>query len=178
MGGLVVASLVAGQLMTSGNVRLAFGVIMAVLTVSTLITVLLTKELPAVAAAEAEWSLADVVRVEPRRYPAYTRLIAGRFLVLLGIYSVQAFAQYYIADRLGMAECSGGDRQPAGDDRAGADDPRVPRRLAIRPGRAGAAERVCWGPRGARAIPAGVRPVSERRSMPSVQSSAWQPASS
>ena len=102
MGGLVIASLVAGQLMASGNVRLAFGVIMAVLTVSTLITVIFTKESRAAETQAAEWRLGDVVRVEPRRYPAYTRLIAGRFLVLLGIYSVQAFAQYYIADRLGM----------------------------------------------------------------------------
>jgi MFS family permease len=106
MGGLVVASLVAGQLMTSGNVSLAFAVIMAVLAAATLITVVFTKESRTSEAQAAEWSFADIVRVEPKRYPSYTRLIAGRFLVLLGIYSVQAFAQYYIADRLGLSNAA------------------------------------------------------------------------
>ncbi len=116
MGGLVVASLVAGQLVTSGNVSLLFGVIMAVLTVATLITVIFTRETPGggdaaaggprVGRPQPGWDMREVLRVEPRRYPAYTRLIAGRFLVLLGIYSVQAFAQYYIADRLGAADAA------------------------------------------------------------------------
>ncbi len=108
MGGLVVASLVAGQLVTSGNVSLLFGIIMGVLTVATLITVVFTREEPWTPGEKSavDWDLRDVLRVEPRRYPAYSRLIAGRFLVLLGIYSVQAFAQYYIADRLGLANAA------------------------------------------------------------------------
>jgi MFS family permease len=35
-----------------------------------------------------------------RRYPDYARLIASRFLILLGIYAVQGFVQYYIRDML------------------------------------------------------------------------------
>jgi MFS family permease len=104
MGGLIIASLVAGQLMGSGDVSLVFAAIMAVLAASTLITVVFTAEphqIPADRAAA--WRLADVLRIDADRYPAYTRLIAGRFLVLLGIYAVQAFAQYFIRDRLAVA---------------------------------------------------------------------------
>jgi len=38
--------------------------------------------------------------VDFRRYPDYTWLIVSRFLILLGIYAVQGFAQYYIRDVL------------------------------------------------------------------------------
>ena len=112
MGGLVVASLVAGQLVASGDVTFAFAVIIVVLALTTLVTVLFTRESPAPQSPVGEAGhgvssgLRDVLRVEPRRHPAYTRLIAGRFLVLLGIFSVQAFAQYYIADRLGVANAA------------------------------------------------------------------------
>ena len=38
--------------------------------------------------------------IDPRRYPDYLWLIASRFLILLGIYAVQSFAQYFIRDVL------------------------------------------------------------------------------
>jgi MFS family permease len=38
--------------------------------------------------------------VDFRRYPDYTWLIVSRFLILLGIYAVQGFAQYYVRDVL------------------------------------------------------------------------------
>ena len=103
MGGLVVASLVAGQLMGDGNFRLAFTVIGGVLAASALVTILATPERPTSAPGESAtgYSLRDLVRVDFRRHPDYAWLIASRFFILLGIYAVQGFAQYFIRDRLG-----------------------------------------------------------------------------
>ena len=115
MLGLVVASLVAGQLMGAGSPALAFIVIGAVLAVSTLVTLLTTSEVDATGLGESSHgqdrllgarprsalrSLRDVLSVDFRRYPDYTWLIVSRFLILLGIYAVQGFAQYYVRDVL------------------------------------------------------------------------------
>jgi len=115
MLGLVVASLVAGQLMGAGNPALPFIVIGAVLAVSTLVTLLATPETDATGLGESSHgrdrslgarpgpalrSLRDVLSVDFRRYPDYTWLIVSRFLILLGIYAVQGFAQYYVRDVL------------------------------------------------------------------------------
>ena len=104
MGGLVVASLVAGQLMGDGNFTLAFAVIGGVLAASSLVTVLTTPESSSADAAEsvADHGLRDLLQVDFRHYPNYTRLIVSRFLILLGIYAVQTFAQYAVRDRLGV----------------------------------------------------------------------------
>jgi Na+/melibiose symporter-like transporter len=109
MSGLVVASLVAGQLMGDGNPTLAFAVIAAVLAASAAATVLTTREQPAtrgLAGSEESavaYRLRDLLRVDFRHHPAYARLIVSRFLILLGIYAVQGFAQYYIRDVLGVS---------------------------------------------------------------------------
>jgi len=102
MGGLVVTSLLAGQLMGSGNPTLAFALAGGVLVASALVTVLFTPEPPAPMAGGSDDDLPGLLRVEWGRYPAYTRLIISRFLILLGIYAVQSFAQYYIRDWLGL----------------------------------------------------------------------------
>jgi len=106
MGGLVVTSLVAGQLMGDENPTLAFAIMGGVLALSALITLLATSETPAAEAGKsaAGYSLRDLLRVELRRYPDYAWLIVSRFFILLGIYAVQVFAQYYIRDRLGMED--------------------------------------------------------------------------
>jgi len=115
MLGLVVASLVAGQLMEAGSPALAFVAIGAVLAVSTLVTLLATSEADATGLGESSHSrdrspsarpgpvlrsLRDVLSVDFRHYPDYTWLIVSRFLILLGIYAVQGFAQYYVRDVL------------------------------------------------------------------------------
>ena len=131
MLGLVVASLVAGQLMGDGSPALAFAVIGAVLVASTLVTLLTTSEArgsgpqpprpplspgeggppqtgqippppnPSPARERAErLRLRELLNVDFRRYPDYAWLVGSRFLILLGIYAVQGFAQYYIRDVL------------------------------------------------------------------------------
>lgn len=111
MAGLIVASLIAGNLMGQDNPSLAFAIIGAILAVCTLTTVLGTPETVGAAAVptpagnpspsvRASWR--DRVLGAIREYPDYAWLIASRFLILLGIYAVQTFAQYFIRDRLAV----------------------------------------------------------------------------
>ncbi len=107
MGGLVVTSLVAGQLMGSGNPALAIAIIAAVLAVSTAITLVGTPESRPVPQPETSdrpesSPTLDFLRLDRKQYPDYARLLSSRFLILLGIYAVQGFAQYFIRDRLGI----------------------------------------------------------------------------
>jgi len=102
MVGLIVTSLVMGQLMESRNPALAFAIIGGVLAISSLITLLTPSESSAPDAEKpaAGNSLRTLFRVDLRRYPDYAWLLISRFFILLGIYAVQAFAQYFIRDRL------------------------------------------------------------------------------
>jgi Na+/melibiose symporter-like transporter len=104
MGGLVVTSLVAGQLMGSDSPALAFAVTGCVLGVSALITVATTPEEPTLDAGftGAGSRVRDLLRVNLRGCPDYAWLLVSRLLILLGIYAVQSFAQYYVRDWLGM----------------------------------------------------------------------------
>jgi MFS family permease len=102
MGGLVVASLVAGRLMGRQNPGPAFVVIGLVLLVTMLITLFGVKEEPLVEKRAFSQKVRDTLRIDARRYPDYLWLIASRFLILLGIYAVQGFAQYFIRDVLKM----------------------------------------------------------------------------
>ncbi len=116
MAGLVVTSLVAGQLMSDDNAVLAFATIGAVLAVSALVTLLGSPERSTVdnhpsssrgGSGKVEniasgTSPSGSLVATLRRFPAYTQLLVSRFLILLGVYAVQAFAQYFIRDRLGV----------------------------------------------------------------------------
>ena len=133
MGGLVAASLVAGNLMGQQNPGPAFLAIGLLLLATMLITLLGVKEQPLVqnqVSRRAKVSrpspkahrlrsgdlaeqpplpqtfaqkIRDTLSIDPRRYPDYCWLIASRFLILLGIYAVQSFAQYFIRDVLNAA---------------------------------------------------------------------------
>ncbi len=116
MGGLVVASLLMGNLLDpqAPNALIPLGVVVAVLLVSALITILGTRETPSITITEGP-AVHPPVPSQPRfsgrlrelfdiewssvlRHPAYPWLIGSRFLFLLGIYDIQVFAQYYIRD--------------------------------------------------------------------------------
>jgi MFS family permease len=106
MLGLVVASLMAGRLMSNGNPVLAFVVIGMVLATSTMITLLTAeKNIAGEPSAKQDGStevpgkrsLRELV-VDFQSHPGYARLIVSRLLILLGIYAAQGFVQYYLQD--------------------------------------------------------------------------------
>lgn len=106
MLGLVVASFVAGQLMSGDDPTPAFAVIIAALTIGTAVTLLTTeKAAPTEAPVEqshppetrSKRSARDLI-ADFRSHPQFTQLLVSRLLILLGIYAVQGFAQYYLRD--------------------------------------------------------------------------------
>ncbi|MFZ5858828.1 MAG: MFS transporter [Chloroflexota bacterium] len=110
MASLIIVSLLAGRLMDSStrDASLILGVILAVLAVSAGITVFGTREEPTDATQDSGsknfGSLltlrGETFRINFRENTSYWWLIAERGLFLLGIYGVQAFAQYYLQDVL------------------------------------------------------------------------------
>jgi MFS family permease len=106
MAGLVVTSLVGGQLMAGGNPVLAFALTGGVLAIATLITLLDTPESseppPERGTGDTPSRLRDLLRVDWSSYASYGQLLVSRFLILLGIYAVQNFALYYIQDWLSL----------------------------------------------------------------------------
>lgn len=99
MGALVAASLLVGRLMPPApQPPLApVAVIAGVLAVSTAVTVLGVREEPSGGPRPAG---REAWRVDWRAEPRYAWLIASRFAFLLGIYGIQAFAQYFVRDVL------------------------------------------------------------------------------
>ncbi|HLO30801.1 MAG TPA: MFS transporter [Anaerolineales bacterium] len=104
---LVLASLLAGRLLdsvTRDPTRIML-VVMGLLAVAAGITIFGVREEPAPAGEHTDWkSLLGQFRIDFRENSAYWWLIAERTLFLLGIYGVQAFAQYYLQDVLRVAD--------------------------------------------------------------------------
>ena len=103
MSGLVASSLLVGRLLSPADPSPggAVAAIAVVLLVGLLIVTLAVREAPAPATA-VPWTdrVRASLRLDLRATPAFWRLIAGRFVFLLSIYPIQAFAQYYVRDRL------------------------------------------------------------------------------
>ncbi|MFH2104138.1 MAG: MFS transporter [Chloroflexota bacterium] len=104
MAALIAASLVAGNLLdpSGKDPSRVIIVVMAVMAVSTIVTLLGTPE-EATARPDriAIWQgLRDQFRIDLRANATYWWLIAERFIFLLGIYGIQQFALYYISDVL------------------------------------------------------------------------------
>jgi MFS family permease len=101
MGGLVVASLLMGNLLDpdAPDSLVPLIVVASVLLVSAAVTILGTREEPTsdVDLTKDVHSHDLKQKVKLRSTP-YGWLIASRFLFLLGIYDIQVFAQYYIRD--------------------------------------------------------------------------------
>lgn len=110
---LVIVSLLAGRLMdsTTRDATLILGVVMGVLLVSAAITIIGTREEPTNTLPDSQVSQkknlssfhvvrGETFRIDFRANRAYWWLIAERALFLLGIYGIQAFAQYYLQDVL------------------------------------------------------------------------------
>jgi len=108
MAALVVASLAAGRLLDpeGKDPTLIILTLMGVMVVSTAITVLGTPEEPTNLPGET-WKgeywwgyLRRQLHVDFRENSAYWWLIGQRLVFMLGIFAVQAFAQYYLQDVL------------------------------------------------------------------------------
>jgi MFS family permease len=103
MFSLIIASLLAGRLLDpqTRNPTAIMLVVIGLLVLSASVTIFFTPEEPTRNDARQNWgSLRDQFRIDFRQNSAYWWLIAERALFLLGIYGVQAFAQYYLQDVL------------------------------------------------------------------------------
>jgi MFS family permease len=101
MFSLIIVSLLAGRLLdpATNDPTLVLIVLMAVIFISTAITVFFTPEEPTREKKGVDWAgLGAQFKIDFRANASYWWLIAERGLFLLGIYGVQAFAQYYLQD--------------------------------------------------------------------------------
>lgn len=100
---LVIASLLAGRLIdpvSRDPVRIML-VVMGLLAVSAAITFLGVREVPTNKHARGDWkALRGQLQIDIRGNSSYWWLLAERLLFLIGIYGLQAFAQYYLQDVL------------------------------------------------------------------------------
>lgn len=106
MSGLVASSLLIGRLIspTHPDPTRAMAWIAAVLVAGLIILLLAVREIPAAGKADSLRNrLRSAFRIDVRATPAFWRLIIGRFVFLLSVYPIQAFAQYYVRDRLNAA---------------------------------------------------------------------------
>lgn len=120
MTSLIIASLLAGRLLDpeTRNPTLIMLVLMGTIAVSTAITVLGTRESPTDSPqstprarrkpkeklSELRGLRGEFLKIDFQANKAYWWLIAERGLFLLGIYGVQAFAQYYLQDVIRVAD--------------------------------------------------------------------------
>src|SRR4030095_8079875 len=100
---LILASLVAGRLLDpiTRDPAPIMIVVMSLLAVSASITLYGVKEESTLEQTQKDWkSLPGSSQINFRENSSYWWLIAERMLFLLGIYGIQAFAQYYLQDVL------------------------------------------------------------------------------
>lgn len=118
MLGLVVSSLIVGEFLTE-DARRPIGVLAMVgvaLAAATAVTLVGTRELPSIPAdrnekkrlrpsfqiPEIEYFRLSRLREMLHAHPAFWRLILSRLVFLVGVYGIQAFAQYYLRDVLAV----------------------------------------------------------------------------
>jgi len=111
MVSLIVASLLAGRLLdpVTRDPTLIMLVLIGTIAVSTAITVFCTPESPSPTGRGARGEglralRGELFHIDFSANKAYWWLIAERGLFLLGIYGVQAFAQYYLQDVIRVAD--------------------------------------------------------------------------
>ena len=104
--GFVAGVGVGGFFAGRGQIGAALVAAGAALSVTTLWTVLATRD-PAPSTAAARPSLAAALlrtfHFNPAHAPGYARLLLGRGLLMAGYFALQGFAQYFIADKLALS---------------------------------------------------------------------------
>jgi Na+/melibiose symporter-like transporter len=106
MGSAVAAVVVTGILLGSKAeyAGLVMALIIGIMFVSSAITIFGTQERPSTRANINLWkSMRDSFHIDFRANASYWWLIAQRFIFLMGVYGIQAFAQNYLRDVLNVA---------------------------------------------------------------------------
>ncbi|MGB9880757.1 MAG: MFS transporter, partial [Anaerolineae bacterium] len=98
--GIIVTSLATAALMGRGQTLLAIGVIMAVLTITMLITVIGVREEPLRDAPKQSLreTVLETFRVDAHQYPDYFWLLLSRLFVVMGMNLVRNYVLYFVAD--------------------------------------------------------------------------------
>ena len=105
LAGFIAGAMTAGYFVDRGQSRLALAVIAGVLLTMLICILLGVREPPARGERLPlrqllHRALRRAYYFDVRRYPAYAYLLAARFCILVGIYGVQSFGQYFIRDVL------------------------------------------------------------------------------
>lgn len=106
MAGVIIASVAAGRLLSPQDryPTTVMLVVMGVLALSTAVTLLTTREESSLGRDENKrFQIREVFQPDFHSNRNYAWLIGSRFVFLMGIYGVQAFAQYYIQDVMRVA---------------------------------------------------------------------------
>lgn len=104
IGGAMVGFVLLGQLLGSGQHRLALAVIGATLVIALAVTLLFVREKRSPAGEMPDrfaWWKAFQINLTEHR--SFAWLVVSRFLFLLGTYAVGRFLLYFVADRLGLS---------------------------------------------------------------------------
>jgi len=105
IGGMIVALLFMGRLFSPEATRLggSAGIVIAVMAVSTGITVWWAREESSLHLPKGRSvgeSLKEMARIDWRKNASFAWLVVVRWVFFLGVYGIQAFAQYYVRDVL------------------------------------------------------------------------------
>lgn len=114
IGGFVVGVGVGGILAGRGQIGLALLVTALMVVVTNTWTLVGIAEQPVkrlrrdrIGAGDALRTAYGSFRIDREAAPGYTRLLAGRALLMAGYFALQGFAQYFIADNLNAADPAG-----------------------------------------------------------------------
>jgi len=103
MAGMVVSALVVGRILTSENPDPvpAISIVAALMVAGLLVTVFGVRETPSNAGGvDFKSGLRQAFHIDWKANTHYWRLVWSRFLFLVGVYGIQAFAQYFVSDKL------------------------------------------------------------------------------
>jgi MFS family permease len=111
IAGFVAGVGLGGFLAGRGQIGLALAATALALGSSVLWTILRTPEQPVARAMRSTASAASALRrsfrIDRHAAPGYSRLLAGRALLMGGFFALQGFAQYFVADKLGLPNPAG-----------------------------------------------------------------------
>ncbi|HSV73210.1 MAG TPA: MFS transporter [Chthonomonadales bacterium] len=102
--GTILGALAAGMLLDRGMDGAAYAAITAVMAISLAVTLWGVRERP-LEGPVAPFRFAPFLRglwINPRKHPDFAWVWITRFLVVMGMFTVQPFIQFYLADHLGV----------------------------------------------------------------------------